>query len=337
MSLLAGVQVLAQTGLVATLSHGTSIQEFYGVDALVEAVAAAADGDVVTLSSGTFTATNIDKAITLRGAGMMNNGEGGITPTYLSGNFTICVPSESEMGVVIEGVRSTADIKLTTAMAKAVTFLKSCIGEISLYKAGNNSLNISQCIVNNITLDYNTNQQAMIDNSYVNYISTNGSININRGVLYVTMSNCILNKYQSHLNTYNHELLENFSMNNSIICSVEKSNDEAVVPVESHSFFHCICLDEGNTTFFSNTDESAGNTYVAEDIFKNPVNVASLSETFQLTDDAATTYRGDDGKQVGVYGGASPFNPTPTNPQISKFTVSCTKDGGQLRVKIDVE
>jgi len=63
----------------------------------------------------------------------------------------------------------------------------------------------------------------------------------------------------------------------------------------------------------------------------------AITETFELTETAAATYLGDDGTQVGIYGGPAPFNPTPTNPQVKKFTVNSTTEGDQLKVKINVE
>ena len=65
--------------------------------------------------------------------------------------------------------------------------------------------------------------------------------------------------------------------------------------------------------------------------------VPSMTETFELTETAAATYLGDDGTQVGIYGGTNPFNPTPSNPQVKKFTVNSTTEGDQLKVKINVE
>jgi hypothetical protein len=64
---------------------------------------------------------------------------------------------------------------------------------------------------------------------------------------------------------------------------------------------------------------------------------ADVPETFELTETAAATYLGDDGKQVGIYGGTNPFDPTPTNPQITKFTVDSSVNSGKLSVKINVE
>ena len=60
---------LAQT-LVATLKHGDNISFYYGANALVDAHEDAETGDIITLSSGTFTTPNwFSQAITWGGAG----------------------------------------------------------------------------------------------------------------------------------------------------------------------------------------------------------------------------------------------------------------------------
>jgi len=46
--------MLAQTALVATLSHGNDVLTFYGTNAFIEAYNAAVEGDCITLSSGVF-------------------------------------------------------------------------------------------------------------------------------------------------------------------------------------------------------------------------------------------------------------------------------------------
>ena len=78
----------AQSSLVATLSHEGSTTAFYGAEALGNALNAAQNGDVITLSSGSFAAKNISKGVTIRGAGM-SVGENGALPTVLQGGFII--------------------------------------------------------------------------------------------------------------------------------------------------------------------------------------------------------------------------------------------------------
>ena len=70
----------AQNTVVASLNHEGESTMFYGVGALQQAVAEAVSGDIISLSSGTFNASNITKAITLRGVGIDND-----NPTYIEG------------------------------------------------------------------------------------------------------------------------------------------------------------------------------------------------------------------------------------------------------------
>ena len=109
---------------------------------------------------------------------------------------------------------------------------------------------------------------------------------------------------------------------------------------------NCIGINNGGTQdIFSKLDDPSNvmvdgareAAYTA--VFKTLKDVKNptLIETFELTDAAKTTYLGDDGTQVGIYGGVSPFTLEPTNPQVTKFIVSSTTEGSQLKVKINVE
>lgn len=59
---------------------------------------------------------------------------------------------------------------------------------------------------------------------------------------------------------------------------------------------------------------------------------------YQLTDQAKALYKGADGTEVGIYGGATPFTTTPSYARITKFNVAPkTTDDGKLSVDITVE
>ena len=73
----------AQTSLIASLKHGDEISVYYGEKALQMAHDAAVDGDVITLSSGTFSAVYFNKGVTIRGAGMEANPEKGTEATIV--------------------------------------------------------------------------------------------------------------------------------------------------------------------------------------------------------------------------------------------------------------
>jgi hypothetical protein len=91
------------TTQTAMLKHGDNISVYYGLDAFVEANAVAQNGDIITLSSGTFNPTTITKAITLRGAGCVSDAELMSFPTTITGRVYATIP-ELENALTIEGV-----------------------------------------------------------------------------------------------------------------------------------------------------------------------------------------------------------------------------------------
>ena len=96
--------MFAQSSLIATLSHEGEVSQFYGVSALRQAHEAAVHGDVITLSSGTFTATAITKAITLRGAGMEMDTITNTLPTVIAGDFGISIERDVVEKFLMEGI-----------------------------------------------------------------------------------------------------------------------------------------------------------------------------------------------------------------------------------------
>ena len=103
-ALMCATMSYAQSSLIATLSHDGEISTFYGNSALREAHAAAQHGDIITLSSGSFTSVNINKAITLRGAGMQVDTIAKTNPTVITGNFIIDIPDSVKQRLTVEGL-----------------------------------------------------------------------------------------------------------------------------------------------------------------------------------------------------------------------------------------
>ena len=83
---------------VAVLTHAGNTKTFDGYTALQDAYKEAASGDLITLSSGTFgSVATIEKAITIRGAGMEYDSIYHTQATILSGDITLNLP-ETESG-----------------------------------------------------------------------------------------------------------------------------------------------------------------------------------------------------------------------------------------------
>lgn len=97
---------VAQGSLLATLSHEGYITTFYGAQAWRLAHDAAVHGDVITLSSGTFVATDITKAVTVRGAGMGIDTAAVTEPTVISGDFKINIADSGTSRLTLEGIYS---------------------------------------------------------------------------------------------------------------------------------------------------------------------------------------------------------------------------------------
>ena len=90
----------AQTSFIATLQHESEFTHYYGAGALKSAYSAAAEGDIITLSPGTFTwSGTFDKGITLRGAGVESSEK-----TFISGDIYFASTSETRE-TTVEGIR----------------------------------------------------------------------------------------------------------------------------------------------------------------------------------------------------------------------------------------
>lgn len=97
-----------------------------------------------------------------------------------------------------------------------------------------------------------------------------------------------------------------------------------------------------NNVIFTNVPNANSNVRLegtaGYDVFKTyrGSDAYSENETFELTDDAKATYLGDDGTQVGIYGGEYPFNTTLSYPQFTKATVAKKAVDGKLSVNIEL-
>lgn len=328
----------AQDDLVATLNHGSSLTTYMGEDALAQAYEAAVDGDVITLSPGVFVAVDMKKAIILRGAGYKPMASNGYVSTQITGSMSIEIPSSGTSVFTMEGLDFLNGNITICSDKKYDVVLSKCKFRRSVNGHGIN-LKATHCVFDDLYADYSgsyngstiyrsttLNCQSCVISSAHSYGLYDTKINK------IIATNCIVGgavESYSHfinsiliMNTYFYSLPETCTAHNCIGITTESTN----------SIFANIA-DPSNVMI-----DGAGETAYAK-IFKTLKNVGSpsLYETFELTDAAKTTYLGDDGTQVGVYGGTAPFTLESTNPQVTKFVVSSTTEGSQLKVKINVE
>lgn len=336
--LMSATSMQAQTDLVAALSHGnTDPYLFYGEDALKQAYEAASDGDVINLSSGTFNAVDIEKSILLRGVGAWNNTVDGIEPTVIKGNMAYLIPEEitgrtprlegiffkNELGIGGHGVSKSrmemikCRFNLQVTVAGTIVTATDCVFYATL---------CSKCFRLDLAWGEGLSSKVVCLNSFVrapyienpNDVSASGSID---------MTNCITTAQTEMKLTnsiiissaYDYVLPSGLTLENCIVAGNTKAGDY------NRNYAKEIPFVEGWEHVFQvvGADENSF--------------MAAPGQLFKLTDEAAATYLGTDGMQVGMYGGTAPFNPTPTNPQVKKFSIKGQNDNGKLSVKILVE
>lgn len=314
----------AQSSLLATLSHDGEISTYYGATALRDAYAAAADGDVITLSSGSFSAVNIEKGITIRGAGMAVDATAQTEPTVITGDFSINMTEETTNKVTLEGLYHNHNLTIEGTLNGA-TFLKTRFGKISAaYEAQVNNLTMIHCRVADDMRYHGTNTSS------------------------VSCVNCIVNKFGCN-NAENNTI---FEFVNSIVrkgnfgnCPGNPSFKNCIlIETENNSFYSRLseqtvaynCIGIGGNNFFGKIHNTTNVSKSFEEVFKTYTGTYNDDEVFELVD-AIKTFVGLDGTQVGIYGGNMPYDPTPSNPQITKCNVAAKSTAdGKLSVDITV-
>lgn len=334
---------LAQGSLLATLSHDGEISAYYGASALKAALTAAADGDVITLSSGQFTAVNITKAVTLRGAGMSVSNDSTNTheSTIIQGDFQINLADSLQGRIIMEGMYINGNVTYAGTLKNA-QFLKcrfnglesSTNGTITNTSfihcrfadyckiASNSNASFINCVVNGIQQPY-TSSNIEMANCFVHFSSLSStSATTPKYCLNTYFKNCILTYFSNYSGSYNS------------------------LPT-SCTAYNCIGLGGSSTNIFSNIAyKNNTNTWIGTNgstTFKtykdfNTTNLISDSEDFELTDEAKAKYLGVDGTQVGIHGGNLPYNEQPSTPQITKCNVAAKSTAdGKLSVEIEVK
>lgn len=313
--------VFAQSSLIAALSHEGEITMFYGASALLQAHEAATHGDVITLSSGTFSAVDIEKAITLRGAGFESDVENNLYPTTIAGEFNINKMGGITTGkVLIEGIYS--NDRILGHNLPETTFMKCRLSRINFSSSTpSDGVTFIHCKIVSSSV---THIPTLFVNSFICTPSTcNG-----QGIEYV---NCIL--YYSGDDRI--DTKGNFVLKNCIVVLAGQENSHSYF-TSSSSAYKCIAVDDSGNVWrdLSNASVYTGVNY--SDIFSTFTGAYSDTESFELTDEAKAKYLGLDGTEIGIYGGSLPFDPRTSAPQITKFNVA-TKSTVDGKLSVDIE
>lgn len=339
------MNVFAQSTLVATLNHNDTISVFYGIDALRSAYNKCKRGDVITLSSGGFNAPDrISQAITIRGAGMERDTVNNVAPTILIGNFSIdsydggSANSHLTMeGIWHDGKISYGYYQTYYCDLNHAQFVKCRFNEFKVNANASNpyylelyNVKFIQCKIKNITAHGNA--------TFVNcYVGAPGKINTSDSYkMYYECINCVVygSLADAHVNysTFVNSVLlgsnpiDETNMVYNCVGVYTNSSDTindlfTNIPVQLNN----VCFRNVKEVFDVSTFDANGNSNYSD------------TDTYQLLDSIRTKYLGNDGKEVGMYGGSLPFNSQTTLPKIKKFNVASKSTAdGKLNVEIEV-
>lgn len=313
-ALMGATAMFAQSSLIATLSHEGNVKVFHGPTSYKQAMAAAEDGDVISLAGGIYEATNITKGITLRGSGVEKDTISNAYPTELQGSFSIEIP-DSCSSLVIEGVYCSSSITLMNL--KNPVFMKCKFNGIG---QGNftapptvNNLTMLHCYVTN-GMKLSSSSTANLINSYFGDLRECTSLDV---------TNCYI---RCHSSTISKSQFRN--------CLILSYTSGGASFSQTNMIYNCVGANENGYSIFDNHSIN-NNIQLTYANFK-----ALFTDTgfYQLTDEAKAKYKGDDGTEVGLYGGSLPYDLHIAKPQITKCNIAQkTTADGKLSVDIEVK
>lgn len=319
----------AQNNYVATLQHEGEFTHYYGADALKSAYNAADEGDIITLSPGTFNSPGtINKGITLRGTGI-----DAAAVSYVSGDVTFCSTDSTRVTIVEgiifsnenciqnnssgtgqgsllfvknnfpEGIRVTNASSYSTVKGPKVRFYDGVINmHLYFYKNTYPDIFVYNCFV---VCPWSESGFSETASAFVNCVVYYNSDHA-RYAYNINFYNCIFT-----FGTYGRCVL-----NNTATC------------------INCVSVNFSG--FFNSQIYGSNNINVANDaaIFSS----VEGHKWYELTPEAQKTYLGTDGTQVGFYGGTYPYNTKVQYPVITQFNTDVqTSKEGILNINVEVD
>lgn len=298
----------------AILQHGEEVSVYKGSTGLQQAYANASDGDVITLSEGTFYAVNIEKPLTIYGAGFETNEETKTAVTTINATFNVGKADAVIEGMHIEGIKINGSLAFTQKL-KNSTIQRCYITENLTFANDIENVRVKQCRVGGNLNGSKTvvAKGLLIANCYVwgeiNYYSNESIVNIDHsfmGYQYNTYSN---------YNDYNN--YAQFLWTNSIINS--RGSSYRMATGNCATVKNCIVVSGGGGVRDNNIIENLYTVDVAN-LFADAEDVNyTEARTFKLKDE--TTYKGTDGTPIGPSGGAG-WNKVPSTPYVKNLNAT---------------
>lgn len=308
---------------VALHSNGTTTI-FGGDTPLTEAYDASITGDTLYVSGGNFTPPlTIDKGLVIIGAGYHPESTAATQKTYLvySNNITL---GDNASNLYMEGMEFQGGLTKSIGAITDFTLIRCKInGSIAFQGAGGpTNATIVQCDVGG-DMQLQGVTYSLISNCILRGRITYSDNNIVKNNIFLYVNGTSSPMYLCNSNTFYNNI---FTTNHGPITSSQGSNN---------NFQYNIFT---TTTPTFGVTPTVLNNYTGIDLATVYVNASEGD--YHLLVDASTTYLGDDGAQVGIYGGLLPFKDgaVPINPHISQKSIQTTTDSnGFLNISFTVE
>lgn len=132
--------------MTAVLQHGSDVSVFTGANAFVNANAAAADGDVITLSAGAFNVSDIKKSITVYGAGFEKDETTSTEVTKINGQLNLGVSGGGTLADVhLEGIYFNSHVNTNVSLEGFV--MEKCYVNGNVNVGENSNTMIRNCVI----------------------------------------------------------------------------------------------------------------------------------------------------------------------------------------------
>lgn len=324
------LSAMAQSDVnTATLVSGGNVSVFSGGDALVQAHAAANEGDVITLSSGSFTSPTITKSVSIYGAGFEKDAATGTDVTQLRSDLNIGLADATVSNVHVEGLYINGGVVLSMSNSKVDGLLiAKCFllnGMTFSNAATTKNMQVQNCILKKgITAANNTPvESASFVNSYVG-----GDLDDFPSGSSVLVNHCIVTGYAGA-----------YTWKNSILTYWDNGSygRGAFEPTTGANVSNCVI--RAVYFAFTESNNSFSNCYytfrnINNNIFSDVTGANydyTPTRTFQLVN---AEWIGDDGTEVGIRGGDG-WSKAPGIPVVKSMSLGV--EGNSLKVTYDAE
>ena len=260
----------------------------------------------------------------------------GTMPTRILGNVSLQIDNNDGLNLKIEGICFSGNYFVYKHVVNPV-FSKCIFNQIRTSSYGGYMENpvFNSCIINLFD-----GASGVSNAMFTNCIILETMIGSNRSLDYVSFElnnymvdcgisqdvyyNCIVNLHPAYT-----------QYKRMIVNSIIYSNDTAQSTTAIVS--NTIGIQDSINYFATPISGNNINLNGFESIFNTFRGTYTDGETFELTQQAASTYLGSDNTQVGVYGGSTPFNPKVTDMRILKVSPAYSSNAnGQLPVNVQL-